>query len=215
MDENNQEVLLEEENQLEEKPAGESPLQETGIGKEVPEEEAREEREAEGEESQLPSQEQLAELNYQLERKKAELEELKNRLLRLQSDFENYRRRVKKEIEETIRYGGERVISNLLPVMDNFERALAAVPDNPEASQFAVGMEMIYRQLKEVLEKEGLQEIPALLEPFNPEKHEAVMQVITDEYDDNIIVEEFKKGYTLYDKVLRPSAVKVAKNEGR
>ena len=84
-----------------------------------------------------------------------------------------------------------------------------------EASQFAVGMEMIYRQLKEVLEKEGLQEIPALLEPFNPEKHEAVMQVITDEYDDNIIVEEFKKGYTLYDKVLRPSAVKVAKNEGR
>ncbi|MGI6552098.1 MAG: nucleotide exchange factor GrpE [Clostridia bacterium] len=215
VDENNQEVLLEEENQLEEKPAGESPLQETGIGKEVPEEEAREEREAEGEESQLPSQEQLAELNYQLERKKAELEELKNRLLRLQSDFENYRRRVKKEIEETIRYGGERVISNLLPVMDNFERALAAVPDNPEASQFAVGMEMIYRQLKEVLEKEGLQEIPALLEPFNPEKHEAVMQVITDEYDDNIIVEEFKKGYTLYDKVLRPSAVKVAKNEGR
>jgi len=212
VEENKSKIVLEEEKEREEKLEEKPLFEETGMGKEVPEE-IPEKTESGDEDSHVPSQEQVSELNHQLETKKGELEELKNRLLRLQSDFENFRRRSRKEMEEMIRYGGERVINGLLPVMDNFERALAAARDNPEVTQFAIGMEMIYRQFKETLEKEGLQEIPALLEPFNPEKHEAVMQVVTDEYEDNTIVEEVKKGYALHDKVLRPSMVKVAKNE--
>lgn len=144
---------------------------------------------------------------------KKENEELLGRLLRMQADFDNYRRRSRKELAEMAQWGSEKVILELLPVIDNFERALLAVKDNPELEQFVTGMEMIYRQLKGVLEKEGLCEIKAINEPFDPEKHHAVAQIPTMGCEDNIVVEEIQKGYLLNDKVLRVSTVCVAKKE--
>lgn len=140
-----------------------------------------------------------------------EIEELKARLARLQADFDNYRRRSRLDLEERTRFGAERVILSLLPVIDNFERALAAGVDQPELAQFVAGMELIYRQLKEALEKEGMAVIPAVNEAFDPTKHHAIAQVETDEYEENTIVDEIHKGYIFHDKVLRPSAVRVAK----
>jgi molecular chaperone GrpE len=139
-------------------------------------------------------------------------EELTNRLARLQADFDNYRRRTRKEVEDVTRFGSEQVILSLLPVLDNFERALAAAEGKSELTQFAAGMEMIYRQLIEALEKAGLAVIPTANEAFDPEKHHAVAQVETDEYEENMIVDQLQKGYTLYEKVLRPSMVRVAKS---
>jgi len=136
---------------------------------------------------------------------------LTNRLARLQADFDNYRKRTRKEMEDLIRFGSERVITNLLPVVDNFERALQAAGNNPDLSAFVTGVEMIYRQLMDILTKEGVAVIPTANQPFDPEKHHAVAQVETSEMEDNMIVEELQKGYTLHGKVIRPSMVRVAK----
>lgn len=168
-------------------------------------------QEAQGQES-LP---ELEELKAKLAAKEKEAEELFSRLQRLQADFDNFRRRTRKELENMARYGSEKVMAGLLQVIDNFEYALKSSKKEGEASAFMTGMEMIYRQLKEVLEKEGLKAIEALGQPFNPEIHEAVAQVEAESAEqDNIIVEELQVGYTLYDKLLRPSRVKVAKYHG-
>ncbi len=154
-------------------------------------------------------------LAARLASKEKEAEELFSRLQRLQADFENFKRRSRKELEDMARFGIERLIVSLLPVMDNFNRALSASAKGGEGATFMAGMEMIYRQLKEVLEKEGLQAIEAVGQPFNPEKHEAVMQVETENPEqDNLVTEELQTGYTLHDRLLRPSMVKVAKYNG-
>lgn len=172
----------------------------------------------EGEDSaqkEADSTQALEELQAKLEAKEKEAEELFSRLQRLQADFENFRRRSRKDMENMARYGAEKVMTNLLTVIDNFEYALKSAPKEGEAGAFMKGMEMIYRQLKEVLENEGLKAIEALGQPFDPQKHEAVAQVETQKAEeDNIIVEEMQVGYTLYDKLLRPSMVKVAKYQG-
>ncbi|HHW07883.1 MAG TPA: nucleotide exchange factor GrpE [Clostridia bacterium] len=152
------------------------------------------------------------ELEQQIREQQEEIESLTNRLARLQADFDNYRRRTRKEMEDLIRFGSERVITALLPVLDNFERALQAAENKPEVSQFATGVEMIYRQLMDILAKEGVTVIPTANQPFDPEKHHAVAQVETTELADNMIVQELQKGYALHGKVIRPSAVSVAKN---
>jgi len=152
-------------------------------------------------------------LRQKLEELQCEIDELTNRLLRSQADFDNYRRRSRKELAEMAQFGAEKIIVELLPVLDNFERALLSVKDEPELQQFVVGMEMIYRQLKGVLEKEGLKEIEAVNEAFDPEKHHAVAQIPTSELEDNVIVEEIQKGYFLNDKVIRASTVCVSKKE--
>ena len=152
-------------------------------------------------------------LQQKLEEQQCEINELMNRLLRTQADFENYRRRSRKELAEMSQLGAEKVILELLPVLDNFERALLSSKDDPELEQFIVGMGMIHRQLKGVLEKEGLREIEAINELFDPEKHYAVAQIPTSEFEDNIIMEEIQKGYFLNEKVIRASTVCVSKKE--
>jgi molecular chaperone GrpE len=177
------------------------------------EEEKQEEVTADGDPDAIEGlTEETPDWEYLLEQQRQINEELTNRLARLQADFDNYRRRTRKEIEEITRFGSEQVILSLLPVLDNFERALAAAEGKSELTQFAAGMEMIYRQLLETLEKAGLAIIPTANEAFDPEKHHAVAQVETDEYEENMIVDELQKGYTLYEKVLRPSMVRVAKS---
>lgn len=139
----------------------------------------------------------------------ARAEEYYDRMLRLQADFENYRRRTQKEKEELWKYASEQLIVSLLPVLDNLERALAARDDDP--ARVAEGVDMIYRQLQDVLTREGLSCIPAVGEEFDPSCHEAMLQQKTDRHPDNTVLEELQKGYLLKDKVIRPAMVKVAR----
>ncbi len=134
---------------------------------------------------------------------------------RLQADFENYKRRSRTEMESMACYGKEQVMVDLLPVMDNFARALSHCSDNPEVATFRKGMEMIYRQLDEALRRHGLSPIEALGQPFDPQCHEAIMQVEADcPRDDNRVLDDLQTGYRLKEKVIRPSMVKVGTHSG-
>lgn len=148
--------------------------------------------------------------NSELSKLQAELEEQQQRVLRTQADFDNFRRRTQKEKEDLAKYASSLLITELLPVIDNFERALSTGTDNPEVSSYAKGVEMIFRQLEGVLKAEGLEEMNSVGQPFNPEYHQAIMQVESDEYEEGIVVEEVQKGYKLKDRVLRPAMVKVS-----
>ena len=155
--------------------------------------------------------EQLNELQAKWEASEKQVEELQQKLLRAHADFDNFRRRTRAEKEELQKYASIRVLENLLPVIDNFERALAASEDNQDFDALFKGLKMTYSQLMQVTEQEELRPIKAVGEPFNPEFHQAVMQVESDEHEEGIVVEELQKGYTLKDKVLRPAMVKVSK----
>ena len=134
--------------------------------------------------------------------------ELTDRLIRLQADFENYRRRMQREKEEIAQYGTQRLIVNLLPVLDNLERALAT-PPNPGDERLRQGVELTARSFLEILAKEGVTPIEAVGQPFDPHLHEAVMTHEDPEQEDGIVLEEFRKGYKLGDRVIRASMVKV------
>lgn len=147
----------------------------------------------------------------ELDKQKASAEEYYNRLLRLQADFDNSRRRTTREREEYVRHAAASLCESLLPVLDNFQLALGAKEQDP--ARVVEGVEMIYRQLMEVLHKEGLTPVEAEGEQFDPTKHEAAMQEITGDYPDNTVISELRRGYYLKDKLLRPAMVKVAKAE--
>ncbi|MUG45082.1 nucleotide exchange factor GrpE [Paenibacillus woosongensis] len=150
------------------------------------------------------------ESNKEAEALRAELEEQQQRLMRAQADFDNFRRRTQKEKEELGKYASAKLITELLPVIDNFERAIASGEQGTDVSSYAKGVEMIFRQLEGVLGNEGLKAMETVGEPFNPEFHQAIMQVESDEHEEGIVVEEVQKGYMLKDKVLRPAMVKVS-----
>ncbi|MED0674821.1 nucleotide exchange factor GrpE [Aneurinibacillus thermoaerophilus] len=150
------------------------------------------------------------ELQAQIQQLQAEKDELYNKYLRAQADLQNFRIRVNREKEQMMKYQSQRVIEALLPVVDNFERAIAASKDAKDASALAEGIEMVFRQLQQVLEQEGVTTVPGVGEPFDPNMHQAVMQEESDEYESGIIIEEFQKGYKLKDRVIRPSMVKVS-----
>ncbi len=133
-----------------------------------------------------------------------------NRLIRLQADYDNFRRRTRQEKEDIYKYASERLITAMLPVLDNFDLALSAEGNTVES--FKAGMQMIYKQLLDVLAAEGFAQIPAVGEQFDPTKHEAVQRTESTEHPDNTIVEEFRRGYYLKDKVIRASMVKVVKS---
>ena len=139
-------------------------------------------------------------------------EDADRKYLRLMADFQNYKRRVEKEKKDLYSYANEKIMSDLLEVLDNFERALdqdpAAAADG--GAGFREGMDMIFKQLTDVLKKEGLEEITALGEDFDPNLHNAVMTEETEEYESGKVSGVMQKGYTLKGKVIRPSMVKVA-----
>lgn len=137
-------------------------------------------------------------------------EEYFERLARLQADYENFRRRTRQEKEEFYKYASEKLISALLPVLDNFERALAA--EGSSIDSLKSGVQMIFRQLQEALAEEGVKPVPAVGEQFDPQKHEAALRDESGEHPDNTILEELRRGYYLKDKVIRPAMVKVAKS---
>ncbi|OMD73516.1 nucleotide exchange factor GrpE [Paenibacillus odorifer] len=137
-------------------------------------------------------------------------DEFQGRALRAQADFDNFRRRTQKEKEELAQYATSKLLTELLSVLDNFERALVTTPANPESEAFAKGVNMIFRQLDGVLKAEGLTAMETVGQPFNPEYHQAIMQVESEEYEEGIVTEEVQKGYLLKDRVLRPAMVKVS-----
>lgn len=149
------------------------------------------------------------EMEEKLVAKNSEFEELNARYTRLQADFVNFRKRTEKEKESLYAYASEEIISQMLQVIDNFERALASMED--KENSFFKGMEMIYAQLVKVLSDNGLEEIKALGEKFDPNYHHAVVQEESKEHDEDTIIEVFQKGYKIKEKVIRPSMVKVAK----
>ncbi|TBL70423.1 nucleotide exchange factor GrpE [Paenibacillus thalictri] len=137
-------------------------------------------------------------------------EENNQRFLRAQADFDNFRRRTRDEKEQFAKYASLKLIEQLLPVVDNFERALATSKDNKDFDALLKGLDMTFRQLDQVLATEGLQRMETVGTPFNPEFHQAVMQVESEEHEEGTIVEEMQKGYILKDKVIRPAMVKVS-----
>ena len=144
------------------------------------------------------------------EKYEAELAEKENRYLRLQADFENFRRRTRQEKEELGNLVTQNLLKDLLPFLDNFERALAA--ENSDAESLRAGVEMMYKQLVEALKKEGLEYIETKDKPFDPNFHQAVMRVEDAEKEDGEIVAELQKGYMVKGRVIRPSMVQVVGN---
>lgn len=166
-------------------------------------------RETEEQEKECISSEKEKELKNQIAELENKLEELENRYLRLHADFENYRRRSKLDFEAAQKYRAQSLISDILPVIDNFERALKVETKSDETKSILQGMDMIYKSLVEALKKEGVEPIESVGKEFDPKYHQAVMQVNEEGYGSNIVVEEFQKGYILKDRVIRPSMVKV------
>ena len=149
-------------------------------------------------------------LEAELVKAKAKAEDHYAQLQRLQADFDNYRKRTQKEKTELIKYASERLVGELLPVLDNFDRAVSAAKVNLDFTAFSQGVEMILRQMQTALSKEGLRAMDAAGQPFDPNLHEAVLRVASEEHPENTVVEELQKGYYLKEKVLRPCMVKVS-----
>mgnify|MGYP001180855744 CR=1 FL=1 len=138
-----------------------------------------------------------------------EQEETKERLLRVQAEYDNFRKRTQREKEAAFKYRAQEVIEELLPVMDNFERALQVEAKDEAAKNIIQGVDMIYRQLQTVLENQGVKEIKTDGEIFDPNLHQAIAQVNEEGFESGQITETLQKGYELKDRVIRPAMVKV------
>lgn len=144
------------------------------------------------------------------DKKDQKIDELNDRLLRNMAEFDNFRKRTEKEKAAMYEVGAKSIIEKILPVVDNFERGLKTVSEDDAKSAFADGMDKIYKQLVKMLEDAGVQAIEAVGKEFDPNLHNAVMHVDDENVGENIVVEEFQKGYTYHDSVVRHSMVKVA-----
>lgn len=167
------------------------------------------EEQVQSEETQQEEKDELTLAYEKIAQLEAKLAETENRFLRLHADFDNYRRRVRLDMEAAEKYRAQSLVSDLLPILDNFERALQVQVEDEKAKSLLQGMEMVYRSLIEALKKEGVEAIESVGKPFDPHVHQAVMQVDDQNYEPNTVVEEFQKGYKLKDRVIRPAMVKV------
>ena len=138
------------------------------------------------------------------------IEELEDRVKRQMAEFDNFRKRTEKEKSHMYEVGAKDVIEKILPVVDNFERGLASVPEDQKSDPVIDGMEKVYRQLMTILTDLGVTPIEAVGEEFDPNYHNAVMHVEDEELGENVVAEEFQKGYMYRDTVIRHSMVKVA-----
>lgn len=170
-----------------------------------------EEIENKSQEEQSPlSQEEIELLKTQCEKSQKEADEFKDRLLRLQADFENYKKRTQKEKESLVTYASEGLVTELLPSLDSFDRALEVEIDENSKALYE-GVEMVYNQLIEVLNKNGLQEIECLNEKFDHNCHHAVVQQESEDHEEDTVIQVLGKGYKYKEKVIRPSMVMVSK----
>ncbi len=144
------------------------------------------------------------------DKKDEQIEELTDRVRRQMAEFENFRKRSEKEKSQMFDMGAKSIIEKILPVIDNFERGLAAVPEEQKEDAFVVGMDKVYKQMLTTLAEAGVEPIEAVGKEFNPDFHNAVMHVEDEELGENIVAEELMKGYMYHDSVVRHSMVKVA-----
>lgn len=188
-------------------------MTETTENKDLVQEDVQAENEVEETEVKVEEQEVELTIEEQYEAKLAELQakldDEENRHLRLRADFDNIRRRNQLDREAAEKYRAQTLLSDLLPVIDNFERALQVEATSEETASIVKGIEMVYRSLIEATEKEGLQIIKAEGEQFDPNVHQAVMQEQDSEKEAGIVLRELQKGYMLKDRVLRPTMVSV------
>lgn len=159
-----------------------------------------------------PEVDEKESLRQALEKAQAEAKDYLDQLLRSRADYANYKRRVEQEKQELIRYGNANLIAQLLPVLDDFERAFLTVPSGLDKLTWVDGIALVHRKLQLILEKEGLKPIQANGQKFNPMEHEAIAYEERSDLEDGVIVAEIQKGYKLGDRVLRPTLVRVARH---
>ncbi len=205
--ENNQELEKELEETVE---TAEEAAEETVEAEEVTEETAEETEESEDTEETGEKKGFFGKKKDKKDKKDLKIEELEDKVKRQLAEFENFRNRTEKEKSRMYEFGARDVIEKMLPVVDNFERGLAAIPEAEKGGPVASGMEMIYKQIMTTLEGLGVTPIEALNKPFDPNFHNAVMHVEDDEIEESTVVEEFQKGYIYKEHVIRYSMVKVA-----
>ena len=209
-----EEVLEDLEKDAAEKQAEEvSEAEETETETEAAEsgEQAEETEESEAEDGQeAPADEKKGFFKKKKDKKDEQIEELNDKLKRQMAEFDNFRKRTEKEKTQMYDMGAKTIVEKILPVIDNFERGLAAVPEDNKEDAFVVGMDKIYRQMLTVLEEAGVKPIEAVGAEFDPNFHNAVMHVEDETLGENVVAEELQKGYMYRDTVVRHSMVKVA-----
>ncbi|MBQ7429550.1 MAG: nucleotide exchange factor GrpE [Butyrivibrio sp.] len=178
---------------------------------EAEEETAEETAEADSEDAEEPKEKKgLFGKKEKKDPLKEKIQELQDKYVRQVAEFDNFRKRTDKEKSQMFEQGQANVLEKILPVVDNFERGLAASPEDEQGKAFADGMNMIYKQLMKQLEDLGVTPIEALGQEFDPNLHNAVMQVASEEYESGVVAQELQKGYKFHDTVLRHSMVAVA-----
>lgn len=203
-----------EDKELKDKLQEESKLEEMEATEEVNEAEETEQADAEGFE-EVEAKDSTEKKSKSLFKKKKDkrdeqIEELNDRLMRNMAEFDNFRKRSEKEKSQMFEMGAKDIIEKILPVIDNFERGLKTLSEEEREGAFAKGIEAIYKQFMTTLEGAGVKQIEAVGTEFDPNLHNAVMHVEDEEVGDNVVVEEFQKGYMYRDTVVRHSMVKVA-----
>lgn len=178
-------------------------------------EEAKEEDVKEGEDTEETPQEKQGDKKFfgrknKKDKKDEKIDELTDKLTRQMAEFDNFRKRTEKEKSQMYEVGAKDIIEKILPVVDNFERGLAAVAEEDKEHPFMQGMDKVYKQLMTTLDEIGVKPIEAVGQEFNPDFHNAVMHVEDENFGENMVAEEFQKGYTYRDSVVRHSMVKVA-----
>lgn len=208
-----EEVLEDLEKDAAEKQAEEvSEAEETETETEAAEsgEQAEETEESEAEDGQeAPADEKKGFFKKKKDKKDEQIEELNDKLKRQMAEFDNFRKRTEKEKTQMYDMGAKSIIEKILPVIDNFERGLAAVPEEQREDAFVIGMDKVYRQMLTELDASGVKPIEAVGQEFDPNFHNAVMQVESEEYDSGVVAQELQKGYMYKDSVVRHSMVAV------
>ncbi len=189
---------------------GEAAEKEENVSKEEDSKEETSEGTEEKEESEDSSGKKLFGKKNKKDKKDEKIEELTDKLTRQMAEFDNFRKRTEKEKSQMYEIGAKDIIDKILPIVDNFERGLGAVTEEEKEDPFVQGMEKVYKQLMTTLDGIGVKPIEAVGKEFNPDFHNAVMHVEDEELGENIIAEEFQKGYMYHDSVVRHSMVKVA-----
>jgi molecular chaperone GrpE len=153
----------------------------------------------------------VARLKEKIEKNEEEIKDLRDKYLRALADRDNYRKRMERELDNFRQYAQVEFFNKVIPVLDSFERAMDGASVDNDYENYAQGVEIIYRQLKDALRSMGLEDFSSLGEVFDPSRHEAVATVVNDEKPENTIVEEISKGYMVKDRVIKPAKVLVSK----
>ncbi|MCY4612839.1 MAG: nucleotide exchange factor GrpE [Nitrospira sp.] len=157
--------------------------------------------------------EEVTNLTNRLVEKNEELDALNDKYLRLAAEFDNYKRRVQRDQRDTIRFANEKLFKDLLPTLDNLERALQSGREQERIEGLLEGVDLTYKHFLDTLQKMGIKQVTSVGEVFDPAQHQAVGQVESTTIPDNVVVDEYQKGYFLHDRIIRPAMVTVAKTK--